>query len=312
YAQYLKFAPRDVLPALVHLSGLGLISYDAEDDEVHVNDKVFQYIDARAAKIDYDVIRFSSVVRGNSNAKINLTNYDMSIFGVKQIFISDSQNVTIFPAEQKIILKKNRDFVFEGVIRAGRFDLFGKEFSFEYDKFLLNLFNVDSVRLMVKSIAPDAYGEFPLVKVKTVIEKINGSLEIDNPSNKSGKKPFSKYPIFNSLKDSYAYYDKKTIQNGKYHRDNFYFHLDPFTIDSLDNFSNAGLNFKGEFVSAAIFPTFKETLKLQSDYSLGFINQSPANGYPAYGGKGVFTNAVKLSNQGLRGDGTLNYITSIS
>ena len=312
YAQYLKFSTRDVLPALVHLSGLGLISYDAEDDEVHVNDKVFQYIDARAAKIDYDVIRFSSVVRGKSNASIDLKNYDMSIFGVKQIFMSDSQNVSIFPAEQKIILKKNRDFVFEGVIRAGRFDLFGKEFSFEYDKFLLNLLNVDSVRITVKSIAADAYGEFPLVKVKTVIEKINGSLEIDNPLNKSGRKPFSKYPIFNSFKDSYAYYDKKTIQNGKYPRDKFYFHLDPFTIDSLDNFSNEGLNFKGEFVSAGIFPIFKESLKLQPDYSLGFVNTSPENGYPAYGNKGVFTNEVKLSNQGLRGDGTLNYITSVS
>ena len=312
YAQYLKFSPRDVLPALVHLSGLGLITYDAEDDEVHVNDKVFNYIEARAAKIDYDVIRFSSVVRGKSNATINLVNYDMNIYGVRQIFMSDSQNVTIFPAEQKIILKKNRDFIFEGVIRAGRFDLFGKEFSFEYDKFVLNLLNVDSVRIMVKSIEPDAYGEFPLVKVKTVIEKINGSLEIDNPLNKSGRKPFSKYPIFNSFKDSYAYYDKKSIQNGKYPRDKFYFHLDPFTIDSLDNFSNEGLFFKGEFVSAGIFPIFKETLKLQPDYSLGFINKSPSNGYPAYGNKGVFTNDVKLSNQGLRGDGTLNYITSIS
>ncbi len=312
YAQYLKSSTRDVLPMLVHLSGLGIISYDAEDDEVHVNDKVFQYIEARSAKIDYDVIRFSSVVRGKSNATINLTNNEMSIFGVKQIFMSDSQNVSIFPAEQKIILRKNRDFIFEGVILAGRFQLFGKEFSFEYDKFLLNLSNVDSLRILVKSIEPDAYGEFPLVKVKTVIEKINGNLEIDNPANKSGRKPFSKYPIFNSFKDSYAYYDRKTIQNGKYPKDKFYFHLDPFTIDSLDNFTNEGLLFKGEFVSAGIFPIIKEVLKLQPDYSLGFINQSPTAGYPTYGGKGTFTNTVKLSNQGLRANGTLNYITSIA
>ena len=49
-----------------------------------------------------------------------------------------------------------------------------------------------------------------------------------------------------------------SIQNGKYQRKNFYFQLDPFTIDSLDNFSNEGLTFKGKMETAGIFPTFKE------------------------------------------------------
>jgi hypothetical protein len=265
------------------------------------------------------VIQFPSVVRGASledrvkpNASINLLNYDMTIYGVRQVFMSDSQNVVIYPAEQKIILKKNRDFTFAGVVHAGRFDFFGKEFSFNYEKFVVDLKNVDSLRLMVKSQEADAYGEFPLVKVRTVIENINGNLEIDNPANKSGRKPFPVYPIFNSFKDSRAFYDKKFIQNGKYPKDNFYFHLEPFTIDSLDNFSNEGLTFKGEMISGGIFPTFKESLTLQPDYSLGFVTKAPPGGYPMYGGKATFNNEIKLSNKGLRGDGTLNYITSVS
>ncbi len=312
YSKYLKFSPRDVQPGLVKLSAMGFITYDIEGDKIHANDKLFEYIADRAGHIDYDVIQFPSMVRDSNNASINLLNFDMSIYGVKQIFMSDSQNVVIVPTAQKIILKKNRDFTFAGIVHAGRFDFFGKEFSFDYNKFIINLKNVDSLRLMVKSREPDAYGEYPLVKVKTVLENINGDLEIDNPANKSGRKPFPKYPVFNSFKDSYAYYNKKAIQNGKYPKDKFYFHLEPFSIDSLDNFSNEGLNFKGDMISAGIFPTFKEALTLQPDYSLGFVTQAPPAGYPMYGGKGTYNSAIKLSNQGLRGDGSINYVTSVS
>lgn len=312
YAKYLKFSINDVKPNMVRLSAMGFITYDFDDDMVHVNEKLFTYIAARAAHVDYDVIQFPSEIRGKENASINLLNYDMTIYGVKKIFMSDSQNVVIYPSEQKIILKKNRDFTFQGVVHAGRFDFFGKEFSFNYDKFIVDMKNVDSMRMVVQSREKDAYGEYPLVKVKTVIENINGNLEIDNPANKSGRKPFPKYPVFNSFKDSYAFYNKKTIQNGKYPKDKFYFHLEPFTIDSLDNFTNEGINFKGELISAGIFPTIKEPLTLQADYSLGFITKTPAAGYPMYGGKGTYESAIKLSNQGLRGDGTLKYVTSVA
>lgn len=312
YSRYLKLSPNEVRPNLISLSAQGLITYDPEDDEVHINDKLFNYIAYRSSKLDYDVIQFPSVARGAINASVNLLNYDMTIFGVKQIYMSDSQNVTIYPAEQKILLKKNRDFVFAGIVHAGRFDFFGKEFSFDYNKFIVDLKNVDSLRLTVKSREPNAYGEFPLVRVKTVIEHINGNLEIDGPGNKSGLKPYPKYPIFNSFKDSYAYYHKKQIQNGKYPKDKFYFHLDPFTIDSLDNFSNEGLNFKGEMVTAGIFPVFREALKLQPDYSLGFVTQAPEAGYPLYAGKGTYNNTIKLSHQGLKGAGSISYVTSVS
>jgi hypothetical protein len=310
YAKYLKFSPNDIRPGLVRLSTLGFISYDAEADRVHVNEKLFDYIADRAGHIDYDVIQFPSVVRGDDNASINLLNYDMSIMGVRQIAMSDSQNVTIYPAQQKIILKKNRDFTFAGIVHAGRFDFFGKEFAFNYDKFKVDLKNVDSLRIMVASKDADAYGEHPLVKVRTVIENINGDLEIDNPANKSGRKNFPTYPVFNSFKESHAYYDKKSIQNGKYPKDKFYFLLEPFTIDSLDNFSNEGLIFKGTMESAGIFPTFKESLTLQPDYSLGFVTQAPPGGYQMYGGKGTYNATIKLSNQGLHGDGSLKYVTS--
>jgi len=80
----------------------------------------------------------------------------------------------------------------------------------------------------------------------------------------------------------------------------------------LDNFSNAGLAFKGNLSSANIFPTIRETLRLQPDYSLGFVTQTPSDGLEMYGGKGTFISTINLSNKGLRGDGDLKYITSVT
>jgi len=170
YANYLKFSINDVRPNLVRLAAMGFITYDLDDDIVRVEEKTFTYISARAGHVDSDVIQFPSVKRDSSNAIVNLLNFDMTIYGVKQIFMSDSQSVVIYPYGQKILLKKNRDFVFSGVISAGRFDFFGKEFSFDYEKFKIELKNVDSLRIKVQANEPDAYGEYPMMKVKTVVE----------------------------------------------------------------------------------------------------------------------------------------------
>ncbi len=51
---------------------------------------------------------------------------------------------------------------------------------------------------------------------------------------------------------------------------------------------------------------------VQPDYSLGFVKKTPKEGMPIYGGKGTYFSKIKLSYQGLHGDGTLKYLTSTS
>ena len=80
----------------------------------------------------------------------------------------------------------------------------------------------------------------------------------------------------------------------------------------MDNFSPAGLKLDGEMVSAGIFPQFKEQLTIQPDYSLGFVRQTPVDGFALYGKKGTFDATIKLSNKGLQGDGTIKYLTSVA
>jgi len=306
-----RLSPEEVRPMLMQIANMGLITYNADEQTIELRDRLINYLNAKIGKTDYDVIQFNSAMPAlKNNAEINLLNLDMTLFGVEQIYLSDSQNVYIFPKNQTVTVKKNRDFNFNGKVIAGRFDFYGKEFSFEYDPFKLNLNVVDSLRLKVPVSQPDEMGRVKLLAVKTVIRDMTGNIEIDKPYNKSGLKDYSQYPIFNSLKESYTYYDKESIQKGVYKKDNFYFQLTPFQIDSLDNFTAAGVAFDGTFTSANIFPDFKDTLRIQSDFSLGFVRDAPANGFPLYGGKGNYKKTIKLSHEGLRGNGEISYLAS--
>jgi hypothetical protein len=295
---------------LMNMSNSGFMTYDYDEHKITVKPKLIHYVVSRAGRKDYDAIQFNSVIKGLPNARLELDSFHLQLNGVGRIFMSDSQNVIIFPYEQRITVKKNRNFDFAGKIKAGRLDFFGKDFSFDYDQFKFNLNQIDSLRLKVPDGEPDDRGRVKLKPVKTVLRDMKGDLLIDRPDNKSGLVDHPRYPVFNSKEDSYVYYNSRGIQNGAYKKEEFYMHLEPFSIDSLDNFTKEGLEFKGEFISAGIFPTFDETLRLQPDFSLGFVRETPPDGYEAYGGKGKFTSTINLSNQGLRGDGTIDYLTS--
>lgn len=309
-AQYMKLQFSQVKSLLISLANQGFLLYDLDDDKIVVKDRLYHYINAKIGKTDYDVLQFESVISSKSNASLNLLNYDLTIDGISRIFLSDSQNVFIIPADQQIILKKNRDFQFSGLVRAGRFDFFGKDFGFDYDNFKITLNNVDSLRLKVPGEKRDEYGRYPLVNIQSVIQNVSGDLYIDQAFNKSGLVNYPNYPIFKSTKKSSVFYDNPKIHGGIYTRDKMSFALDTFTVDSLDNFSAVGLAFKGTFYSEGMFPQFDETLKIQNDYSLGFIRSTPPEGYPVYKDKGTYTSLIKLSNRGLRGDGILNYLSS--
>jgi len=80
----------------------------------------------------------------------------------------------------------------------------------------------------------------------------------------------------------------------------------------LDNTGTEGIAFNGTLVSGGIFPDLEDSLMVQPDYSLGLVRKTPKEGYPIYGGKGTYYSKIKLSYQGLHGEGTLRYITSSS
>lgn len=313
-AKFMKWTAIDLRPVLVKLATFGVIDYNVETDDVTIKDKLFKYIRASKKLTDYDILTFHSVVPGSYNATVNLLNdnFDMRIRGVKQILISDTQKVFVFPQGREVVLKKGRSFTFSGAVASGKFEFHGKEFAYDYDQNKINMKLIDSLRIYVSALQPEPDGSIPFKRVQTVIESISGELDVDHPRNHAGYLKMPKYPIFKSFQESYAYYDKKSIQKGVYNRDKFYFKLDPFTIDSLDNFENSALKFKGELSSAGIFPVFRDTITLQKDYSLGFIRKTPPGGFSAYGVKGKFDDEIRLSNKGLRGGGDISFGPSLA
>ena len=309
-----KISREQVQAMMLTFAEKGFIIYNMDEGLVLLKDRVYNYINSKSGKTDYDVIQFTSIISAQNNATLNLMNYDLKIRGVARIFLSDSQYVYVDPYEQEVILKKNRNFEFDGKIHAGLFEYFGKKFLFNYDKFKFDMEMIDSMSFKVqdRSQPTDLYGHHPLVRVRTNIENLSGEMLIDGPNNKSGLKPFPNFPSFISRKDAYVYYDKPFIYKKVYTRDRFYFRLQPFRIDSLDSYDSERKQFSGYLVSAGIFPDITEPLKVQPDYSLGFVITTPSGGFPAYGGKGQYDSIVDLSYRGFLGKGSLKYLTSVT
>jgi hypothetical protein len=311
FARFIRTQHNQVQQMLKRLSTLGFLIYDINSDMVTLRQKLYDWVYASVDYIDYDVITLASETQAPlENARLDLTTYDLTINGVSLIRLSNAQNVGIYPRFNKITLKRNRSFQFDGVIDAGLFNFHGEKFFFNYDSFRLDLQDIDSLSLKVKSEDLDAYGRATLMKITSIIENMTGELLIDKPDNKSGRKDYAQYPIFSSRENSFVYYDDKEIQNGVYNKDHFYFEIYPFRFDSLDNFSKTGLKLTGRLVSAGIFPDFEETLLIQEDQSLGFRHLTNSEGLELYGGKGKYFETINMSNKGLIGTGKFEYLSS--
>lgn len=311
---FLRLSEEQTLVYVLNLANEGFVTYDTNNERVTVNEKLTQYIENSAGKRDYDVLQFNSQTGGAKNARLSLLDNNLLIRGVQRIQLSDSQNVSILPSNEEVLLKKNRDFTFGGRVNAGNFEFIGREYLFNYEEFKIDLITVDSCRIYVEdeSATPDMYGKRPVQRVKNVLEEISGDLKIDSPTNKSGtqSKVYPQYPIFTCQKNAYVYYDNSRIQDGAYERDQFFYRVEPFTIDSLDNFNREQLKFNGALVSGGIFPDITEDLALMDDNSLGFVVNTGESGLPLYGGKGRFANEITLNYNGLQGGGDLDYLTS--
>ena len=313
-SQYLRLSSVQTETLLYNLSIQGFVDYNSKEKYATKNPKLKKYILDNAGKSDYDVIQISSEVGNDMNGSLDLVNNEIKLRGVRFFTLSDSNNVVIFPSNGEIILEKDRDIKFGGVVYAGKFEYFGSDYYFDYEEFTINLIKVDSARIKVPSFEAASDGSRPLRYVSNVIEGIRGSINVDHPDNKSGlnEKDFPNYPIFNCVKESYVYYDNSRIQKGVYDRERFYYEIDPFVIDSLEKFRTENISFKGRFVSGGIFDEMTEALVIMPDYSLGFSRALPKEGISIYGGLAQFDNKISLSSKGLQGDGDLDFLSSHS
>ncbi len=312
YAKFLGLPENQIRQQVMSLSFFGFVGYNVNTDEIEIRDRLNDYLLFRLGKKDFDVIRFNSTTPGKvSNAQLDLNNFDLRMNGVSTISICDHQNIVFFPKSEQILLKQNRNFLFDGTINAGMLHLYGDGFKFSYDNFRIDIKTIDSMRMQVQTGELNYFGKPQMTYVNNTIDQLSGYLQIDDPHNKSGAKYYSQYPILKSDKESYVYYEKPEIQNGGYKRDAFYFKLDTFELDSINTLTKRNFNFAGTF-SSGIFPNFRQKLTVRNDYYLGFQSQTPTDGYSIYDGKAKFFAKIDLSGKGLLGNGKLTYLTSTS
>lgn len=307
--QYFRKDATDIRSLLIELAARGFIEYDINTDQIIYRKKIAQYLNNDVGKKDYDNIVLESKTH---YASMSLLNNELRVTGCEFFVLSDSQIVNVYPKDEKVTVKKNRDMIFSGRIVAGLFDFVPNNCEFNYDDFKIEMDIVDSMIMYVedKNSKQNMYGEYKLTQVTSRIEELSGTIYIDAPGNKSGLVDYPDYPIFESRKGGKVFYDQKYVQNGAYKRDRFYYLVDVFRLVNLDNFDTDSIRFSGELVSGGIFPNIREPLRVRPDFSLGIVHN--ANGLDMYGGKAKYRNLIDLSNKGLRGRGYIDYLTSVS
>lgn len=346
---------------LLQLSGLGFINYDTEARMVTVNDKTSNFIKAKSGKQDFDNLSFISDLRPKTmpveytqeqiskdkklqamdstfKAKtaqrrimknfgtINLTNLTIMLEAVDAVKLSEQQGTAVFPDGNQVTIKKDRNFDFSGWINSGKLEVKTQKASYVYESNKINLLKTEMGIFRVRPLT-DRDGK-ETIEMGSAISGIVGELLVDAPNNRSGNEKkandlkINDYPKLIVSNSPKVYYNDKSIYRGAYDSTRFFFTVAPFEMDSLDNFSEKFLRLDGELTSAGIFPKFKEKLRIMPDYSFGFSQTLPAEGYDfysttsKYGKKAnandTIKNKIVLSNNGLQGAGKIDFVHSTS
>jgi hypothetical protein len=296
--------------AMLSLAQKGLIGYNASSGLITVKPKAYHLYTSNFGKKDFDNIIFSSVIMNKPNASLNFRDGYMTVRGVETFRVSDSLNVIIEPDSSTITLLQDRGFRFDGKITAGNYEYYGRDFTFSYDSFLINLQEIDSVQFYVKDV--NSRGGTGRKKINNSLVSdasgaTQGVLYINRPNNKSGKVAYTEYPKFDSGSEAVVFFNNKDMLGGVYDK-SINFVVPPFAVDSLSGDDPTSITFDGQFVSE-IFPTFDAKLEVMPDYSMGFEYTTPTEGLNLYGSESRYYNDIKLDKNGLRGAGKISHLS---
>lgn len=309
--------------AMTFLSQKGMVNYDGNTGLVQVKEKAMHFFDARKGEVDYDNLKIHSITDKTANATVNFKKGQMVVRGVEEVNVSDSLNVILKPDSSIITILQNRDIKFDGKITAGNFEINGKDFTFKYDSFFVNLNKIDSIRFYVTE--KNAKGQTSRRRVNNAMvgadstaaaeagfgsnSKTAGTLFINLPGNKAGKEKISHYPRLDATAGGVIYFDRSEVLDGAYDRSVF-FVIPPFKLDSLNDADPGSINFDGSFISSGMFPSFKEKLHTMPDKSLGFTHAIPKDGYQLFKADGKVFGGLNLDNAGLRVNGKIEYLAA--
>ncbi|MCF6240801.1 MAG: hypothetical protein L3J74_05585 [Bacteroidales bacterium] len=309
-ASYLEKDVKYTRQLMIILAKKGFIHYDYNAQVAYAEQKLFDYVEARHKLKDYDEIEIISKPKKIINAELNINTGILSIYGVKPFALSNNRRVGILPKNGEIRVKENMEIDFDGRLKAGLADMYGKGMTFYYDSFMVNLQQIDSLKLTYRSDKKNEDSLYVYSDVASVGENLSGILRIDMSENKSGNITFPEYPILENRDTAYVFYDKNNQQDTVYKRDKVQFIAYPFVIDSLNTVTRNNVNIHGMFKSGGIFPDFEENLTVQPDSSLGFVHHLDSAAAPLFNGLGYYENTITLNNKGLKGNGKVHFLNA--
>lgn len=292
------------------LEQYGFADFDSETGFLQLYEKAFHYYDASAEKVDFDNFMVPSKIKNGANAYVKLDSGQLKVNGVSRFYLTSDFKIYGAPDDSTVTLLKGRNVEFDGMVHAGDFQYKGAGHQFDYEEFLFNMPQIDSMRITVplrdSTAADDSYQTTTL---ENEITETSGTLYLNQKDNKSGVKDSNSYPYFISDSEAVVYFDGEAILEGAYDK-SVKFIIPPFEIDSLEREDGESISFEGTFNSGGIFPSFPETLHVQEDKSLGFIHDIPEEGYNLYGTEAKTYEKISLSNEGMRGFGKIDFLTT--
>ena len=327
---------------LLELASLNFLNYNTFEKTITPLPKLYSFSEAKTAGKDYDNLSFvcdltqrkitfseeslaqnpqlkseknKLEILNNRYAKqdyfafIDLAKNQMFLTGVDEVVLSQAQKTFLQPDSTYIIVKPNLDLDFKGNLNCGKFVGQVQEGYFSYVDFKIKLNKLSYAGLVVNPLRKED-GQDP-IELLSSFANLKGELLIDQPTSRAGQsKTNGNYPKLLVPGISKVVYNDPSIVKGAYDSARFYYRLDPFELDSLDNFNEIALRFNGSLISGGIFPPIKEPLKIMNDYAFGFSTVAPEGGLAFYGDNSKYENKIILSHNGLQGAGTINYNTA--
>ncbi|MTI32002.1 hypothetical protein [Xanthovirga aplysinae] len=295
--------------ALIMLMQNGYIDYDKISGHIKVKRKALHYVFSDRKRKDFDNLNIPSVSPSGPNATLSLKTNELKIRGVKEFTISEYNDVKIKPKNYEIVLLNNRDFRFDGMLFAGNLEYEGKNFYFDYDQFLVDLPEIDTIRFHINTGKRNKSNKLIKRSLDNVLVNSSGTLYVDKPDNKSSTREFPQYPLFKSSSESIVYFNKSEILDGAYDKSVFFL-IPPFELDSMNKADGKAISFDGTMETGGIFPSFEEKLTVMDDNSLGFVHEIPSDGYTLFEGKAKAYKQLNLNNKGLVVNGEIEYLTT--
>ena len=313
-----------VKSAMEFLMSYHFIDYSVASGDIKVRRKAYHNVLSKNRRKDFDNLLIASRLTNKPNATYDFEENKMTVRGVDKFYISEMLDVYIIPKNKEVHFMKNRDFTFDGQLFVGNFEYIGKNFTFKYDSFLVDMQTIDSVQFYVqeqdelggdktklenKLVGTDSLGGGSTMANGTM-NQTSGTLVINKPNNKSARRVYPGYPSFSATSGAIVYFNGEEILGGAYRDMSVYFVIPPFKLDSLSESDVRSVGFEGTFITSGLLPEFKEKLRIMPDNSLGFVHQAPVGGYEIKGNKGKFFKSLTMDQNGLRGKGKIEYLSS--